>query len=333
MGTVTARRTDTGGWTAVAATNAALDLTGIRYDAADGGLRGEVRSTHPAPLRVTLSSTTGEELATSELTTTADSGPTPSVLDLDEVLEATDGQPVLLRVVAGDRPGQVGVDGVGPAAFASVVLPGWAGDGAEDGTATTTPSATTGPPSTTEAGSGGATASAAMPVEGGAGRAPGEGILWRASVADWGETVADAGEAFAWAALGYPDALVVLPTGEAGPDDAWTEVGIQLSGEGGMLPVRIGREGDEWVVHGVGEGTVGVHRDEGVETLVATGVPEGLLDRAEQVHATVVRPDGSWSRYDTTAVGDRLLGAAGAILLLRDDAGTLIGAVGGPLGD
>lgn len=134
-GTVIVRRTDTG-WTAVAATSDALDLTGVRYDAADGGLRGEVRAAVPAPLRVTVSTLTGEVLATSDLTTSGGSQG-PSVLGLDDVLETTDGQPVLLRVTVGDRPGQVGLDGVGVAAFASVVLPGWSDDGGGIPTTTT----------------------------------------------------------------------------------------------------------------------------------------------------------------------------------------------------
>jgi hypothetical protein len=128
-GTVIVRRTDTGGWTAVAATSDALDLTGVRYDVADGGLRGEVRAAVPAPLRVTVSTVEGEVLATSDLTTFEGSDPGPSVLDLGDLLEVTDGRPVLLRVTLGDRPGQVGLDGVGVAAFAGVVLPGWSDDG------------------------------------------------------------------------------------------------------------------------------------------------------------------------------------------------------------
>jgi len=128
-GTVVVRRTDTDGWTTVAATSDAIDLTGVRYGAADGGLRGEVRASVPAPIQVTVSTLTGEKLATSDLHTDPGNPQGPSVLGLDDLLEVTDGQPVLLRVAVGDRPGQVGLDGVEVAAFASVVLPGWSAPG------------------------------------------------------------------------------------------------------------------------------------------------------------------------------------------------------------
>ncbi|HEX7134142.1 MAG TPA: hypothetical protein VF228_16315 [Iamia sp.] len=121
-GTVTARETDAG-WYVVAVANEALDLRDVAFDGRR--LTGEVRSTSSAPLRVIVSTTMGEQLAKSDLTTFASaSGPEdrPSVLPLDDIDIDAGGQPVVLRVEAGDRPGQVGID-VRVAALATVILP------------------------------------------------------------------------------------------------------------------------------------------------------------------------------------------------------------------
>ncbi|HMJ75224.1 MAG TPA: hypothetical protein VK507_04585, partial [Iamia sp.] len=152
-GTVTARRTD-GGWQVVAVASAALDLRDVTRTA--DGLTGEVRATSAAPLRVTISTPGGDRLGTVDLTTRADSGHATSVLSLDD-LELTLGTgPVVLRVEAGDRPGQVGLDGVGVATLSMVVLPAPAG--ADDQPA---------PAATTEPGAAGVdatTASTTVPV-------------------------------------------------------------------------------------------------------------------------------------------------------------------------
>lgn len=333
-GTVTVRRSNTGGWTAVALTNAALDLTRVRYHSDEGGLRGEVRATVPAPLRVTVRSTTGEELATADLTTSADSGPTPSVLALDDLLEVTDGQPLLLRVEAGAAPGQVGdlgEEGVPVVAVASVVLPGWSD--ATGGPATTTAGTDTTPPAAPDASAptattgpaDDATAEDATAEEARIRRLPhtslpiGPGELWRGSVAAWGETYGDAAEAFAWAAMNLPDVEVAVlapePSGEV-------EVRVALGGGHGEVPVRLRRDGDEWVILQVGTGAVTVAGDGLAHDLPAPGEDQGVFFFAVQPHGGI-RP--GWAVEGT----EDLVDAAGWIAVLLDE-GTVVAATGNP---
>lgn len=142
-GSVVARRDDAG-WHVVAVTSRALDLRDVRRR--DGGLAGAVWATSAAPLRVTVSTLAGEVLADAALTTAADTDPgSRSVLRLDDI--ALDGdEPVVVAVEAGDRPGQIGIDGVRAAAFSAVALPADADPAPEASTTTVGP-----PPDTVDA--------------------------------------------------------------------------------------------------------------------------------------------------------------------------------------
>ncbi|HEU5153038.1 MAG TPA: hypothetical protein VFU19_21270 [Iamia sp.] len=110
------------GWQVVAVVDPALDLRSVAYDGTR--LTGEVRSPSSAPLRVVVSTLAGDVLATGSLTTSPDDAGRPSVVLLRDLEVDAGGADVVLRVEAGDRPGQVGLDGVRVAAVSTVVLPG-----------------------------------------------------------------------------------------------------------------------------------------------------------------------------------------------------------------
>lgn len=140
-GSVVARRDDAG-WHVVAVTDQALDLRAVHRRG--GGLGGAVWATSAAPLRVTVATLDGEVLGDTALTTAPGADPTGrSVLALDDLDVDAGDQPVVLVVEAGDRPGQIGIDGVRAAALSAVVLPAPAPAEEGDAGPTTT---TAGPP-------------------------------------------------------------------------------------------------------------------------------------------------------------------------------------------
>jgi hypothetical protein len=338
-GVVVVRPGPNGGQGVVAVTSQVIDMSGLVREG--DRLSGEVRVTVGAPVRLLVlharsdgAAPTWDEdgIMDSHLTADAASEAGFGVVPIGKVpgdsIDVGDG-PIVVRVEVGDAPGQVGLDGVGVGALASVGIPGVSGSttgvGSEEPISTTVPETdTTGPAVTEET-----TPPGAVELE---------PMWWPSPDSGVEDDPVEVASVFVFEVLGEVPATVGRPGASSPsasstvPDTETDAVIVHVPLVSGVdLPVLVSEADGRWAVVQVGDGGVRASTSGGA-TSVSGGPPGGSGDES-QLWVALRREGDGWS-VERGRLPDEPVsfeGADAAVIAVVDDLGQVIAANGNAL--